>query len=194
MCIDCRVEPRGDSLCCRYDSLKPDAGPQCEKQYGQGYPGPDCFKSITVEVNGKQEQATIMDEVCFPCLSSESYVTGLTIYHTCSAWDARGAHSTFPQDCSRSSPHRPRANCTVLGGLTTTHLLLLHHPLLRLHHQRRLPQRSSHHLRAAALVKLPRIRHPVLIAARSLLRLSRPPRLLAIIAAAFRAPLSPSPL
>ncbi|EEB87320.1 hypothetical protein MPER_15377, partial [Moniliophthora perniciosa FA553] len=31
-------------------------------QYGGGYPGPNCFKWITIEVNGKQVDAQIMDE------------------------------------------------------------------------------------------------------------------------------------
>ncbi|KAK7466950.1 hypothetical protein VKT23_004014 [Stygiomarasmius scandens] len=31
-------------------------------QYGGGYPGPNCFKSITMQYNGKTTQATIMDE------------------------------------------------------------------------------------------------------------------------------------
>ncbi|KZO95216.1 hypothetical protein CALVIDRAFT_599363 [Calocera viscosa TUFC12733] len=31
-------------------------------QYGDGYPGPYCFQSITIEYNGQQEVATIMDE------------------------------------------------------------------------------------------------------------------------------------
>ncbi|EPQ58739.1 hypothetical protein GLOTRDRAFT_35963 [Gloeophyllum trabeum ATCC 11539] len=30
--------------------------------YGDGYPGPNCFKSITITANGKTTQATIMDE------------------------------------------------------------------------------------------------------------------------------------
>ncbi|TFK55229.1 hypothetical protein OE88DRAFT_1805604 [Heliocybe sulcata] len=30
--------------------------------YGDGYPGPHCFKSITITANGKTAQATIMDE------------------------------------------------------------------------------------------------------------------------------------
>jgi len=31
-------------------------------QYGGGYPGPNCFKSITMTYNGKTARATIMDE------------------------------------------------------------------------------------------------------------------------------------
>jgi len=31
-------------------------------QYGGGYPGPNCFKSITIQANGKTHDATIMDE------------------------------------------------------------------------------------------------------------------------------------
>jgi hypothetical protein len=31
-------------------------------QFGGGYPGPNCFKSITLSYNGKTAQATIMDE------------------------------------------------------------------------------------------------------------------------------------
>ncbi|KAF5387110.1 hypothetical protein D9615_001860 [Tricholomella constricta] len=31
-------------------------------QYGGGYPGPQCFKTITMTFNGKTAQATIMDE------------------------------------------------------------------------------------------------------------------------------------
>ncbi|GLB35354.1 hypothetical protein LshimejAT787_0209190 [Lyophyllum shimeji] len=31
-------------------------------QFGGGYPGPNCFKSITMTYNGKTTQATIMDE------------------------------------------------------------------------------------------------------------------------------------
>ncbi|KAF8522128.1 hypothetical protein BU17DRAFT_45128 [Hysterangium stoloniferum] len=30
--------------------------------YGSGYPGPHCFKSITIQANGKTTQATIMDQ------------------------------------------------------------------------------------------------------------------------------------
>ncbi|KAI0948276.1 hypothetical protein AcV7_009073 [Taiwanofungus camphoratus] len=30
--------------------------------YGSGYPGPNCFKSITIQANGKTTTATIMDE------------------------------------------------------------------------------------------------------------------------------------
>lgn len=33
------------------------------QQYGSGYPGPECFKTITINYNGKSAQATIMDEV-----------------------------------------------------------------------------------------------------------------------------------
>jgi hypothetical protein len=33
------------------------------EQYGSGYPGPQCFKSITIQYGGKTAQATIMDEV-----------------------------------------------------------------------------------------------------------------------------------
>ncbi|THH19978.1 hypothetical protein EUX98_g8672, partial [Antrodiella citrinella] len=35
-------------------------------QFGGGYPGPNCFKSITINYNGKSAQATIMDE-CMGC-------------------------------------------------------------------------------------------------------------------------------
>ncbi|KAH7912136.1 plant expansin [Hygrophoropsis aurantiaca] len=35
-------------------------------QYGGGYPGPQCFKSITISFGGKTAQATIMDE-CMGC-------------------------------------------------------------------------------------------------------------------------------
>ncbi|KAH7924557.1 hypothetical protein BV22DRAFT_1012964 [Leucogyrophana mollusca] len=35
-------------------------------QYGGGYPGPQCFKSITISYGGKTAQATIMDE-CMGC-------------------------------------------------------------------------------------------------------------------------------
>ncbi|KAF8921436.1 RlpA-like double-psi beta-barrel-protein domain-containing protein-containing protein [Mucidula mucida] len=31
-------------------------------QYGDGYPGPNCFKTITMTYNGKTTQATIMDQ------------------------------------------------------------------------------------------------------------------------------------
>lgn len=37
-------------------------------QYGGGYPGPQCFKSITIQANGKTQVATIMDE-CPTCKS-----------------------------------------------------------------------------------------------------------------------------
>nr|KAG8950187.1 hypothetical protein FRC03_012944 [Tulasnella sp. 419] len=37
-------------------------------QYGSGYPGPNCFKEITLSYNGKTAQAMIMDE-CPPCPS-----------------------------------------------------------------------------------------------------------------------------
>ncbi|OSX64925.1 hypothetical protein POSPLADRAFT_1114052, partial [Postia placenta MAD-698-R-SB12] len=36
--------------------------------YGDGYPGPQCFKSITITANGKTTTATIMDE-CPGCPS-----------------------------------------------------------------------------------------------------------------------------
>ncbi|KAH7889654.1 plant expansin [Phlebopus sp. FC_14] len=35
-------------------------------QYGNGYPGPQCFRSITISYGGKTAQATIMDE-CMGC-------------------------------------------------------------------------------------------------------------------------------
>ncbi|KAG1841125.1 hypothetical protein DFJ58DRAFT_688826 [Suillus subalutaceus] len=35
-------------------------------QYGGGFPGPQCFKSITISFGGKTAQATIMDE-CMGC-------------------------------------------------------------------------------------------------------------------------------
>ncbi|KAG1841124.1 RlpA-like double-psi beta-barrel-protein domain-containing protein-containing protein [Suillus subalutaceus] len=35
-------------------------------QYGAGYPGPQCFKSITILYGGKTAQATIMDK-CMGC-------------------------------------------------------------------------------------------------------------------------------
>ncbi|KAF9013837.1 hypothetical protein BDZ89DRAFT_1076776 [Hymenopellis radicata] len=31
-------------------------------QYGDGYPGPNCFKTITMTYNGKTTQATIVDQ------------------------------------------------------------------------------------------------------------------------------------
>src|SRR5947209_5246715 len=42
-------------------------------QYGGGYPGPECFKSITITVGGKTAQATIMDEVSRPQTMSLFY-------------------------------------------------------------------------------------------------------------------------
>ncbi|OJA11929.1 hypothetical protein AZE42_06373 [Rhizopogon vesiculosus] len=36
------------------------------EQYGSGYPGPECFLSITISYGGKTAQATIMDE-CMGC-------------------------------------------------------------------------------------------------------------------------------
>src|ERR1700675_1798098 len=33
------------------------------QQFGGGFPGPNCFKTITMTYNGKSTQATIMDEV-----------------------------------------------------------------------------------------------------------------------------------
>ena len=35
-------------------------------QYGGGYPGPQCFKWITVSHNGQQRQAQVLDE-CPTC-------------------------------------------------------------------------------------------------------------------------------
>jgi hypothetical protein len=35
-------------------------------QYGGGYPGPNCFKSITISYGGKTAQAKIMDQ-CPSC-------------------------------------------------------------------------------------------------------------------------------
>ncbi|KIY51064.1 hypothetical protein FISHEDRAFT_21949, partial [Fistulina hepatica ATCC 64428] len=32
------------------------------QQFGSGYPGPECFKSITISYGGKTTTATIMDE------------------------------------------------------------------------------------------------------------------------------------
>ncbi|KAI0080575.1 hypothetical protein K474DRAFT_1581581, partial [Panus rudis PR-1116 ss-1] len=34
--------------------------------WGDGYPGPQCFKSITISYKGKTHEATIMDE-CMGC-------------------------------------------------------------------------------------------------------------------------------
>ncbi len=34
-------------------------------QFGTGYPGPNCFKTITMKYNGKKVIAKIMDMVCF---------------------------------------------------------------------------------------------------------------------------------
>jgi hypothetical protein len=31
-------------------------------QYGNGYPGPNCFKQIQISANGKTATATIMDQ------------------------------------------------------------------------------------------------------------------------------------
>lgn len=36
------------------------------QMYGNGYPGPNCNKGVTIECNGKTAQATIMDE-CMGC-------------------------------------------------------------------------------------------------------------------------------
>jgi len=35
----------------------------CEQQYGSGYPGPNCFKKIIMQIGDKQTTATITDEV-----------------------------------------------------------------------------------------------------------------------------------
>lgn len=49
-------------------------------QYGGGYPGPQCFKSITISYGGKTAQATIMDE-CMGCpYAGLDFSTGLFNY------------------------------------------------------------------------------------------------------------------
>jgi len=49
-------------------------------QYGGGYPGPQCFKSITITYGGKTAQATIMDE-CMGCpYGGLDFSTGLFDY------------------------------------------------------------------------------------------------------------------
>lgn len=45
------------------------------QQFGGGYPGPNCFKSITISYGGKQAQATIVDEAS---LFSEEIFDALT--------------------------------------------------------------------------------------------------------------------
>ncbi|KAG1770988.1 hypothetical protein EDD22DRAFT_796261, partial [Suillus occidentalis] len=49
-------------------------------QFGDGFPGPQCFKSITISYGGKTAQATIMDE-CMGCpYGGLDFSTGLFDY------------------------------------------------------------------------------------------------------------------
>ena len=56
----CRLR-RGCKLGLNYDRMK--LSPLLQ-QFGSGYPGPNCGRSITITAEGKSATATIVDEVC----------------------------------------------------------------------------------------------------------------------------------
>jgi len=84
------------------------------QQYGPGYPGPYCFKSITIQYGGKTAVATIVDE-CMGCpYGGLDFSEGLFSYFTSlgdgviyGAWwfnDEQTPTSTWEQPTTSSTP------------------------------------------------------------------------------------------
>jgi hypothetical protein len=95
-------------------------------QYGDGYPGPLCFKSITIWYGGKTAQATIMDKVSpmtcyflFAAIDSDAFFS--------SAWGAHTAGLTSLRVSSVTLLLRVMASFTDRGGSMMTPATL-HHP------------------------------------------------------------------
>ncbi|KAG1887362.1 plant expansin [Suillus subluteus] len=81
-------------------------------QYGGGFPGPQCFKSITISFGGKTAQATIMDE-CMGCpYGGLDFSIGLFSYFASEAagvlygswWFDDGASEPAPSTSSAWTP------------------------------------------------------------------------------------------
>jgi hypothetical protein len=81
-------------------------------QYGGGYPGPQCFKSITISYGGKTAQAIIMDE-CMGCpYGGLDFSSGLFSYFASEAagvlygswWFNDGASEPAPSTSSQWTP------------------------------------------------------------------------------------------
>ncbi|KAG1750083.1 hypothetical protein EDB19DRAFT_83708 [Suillus lakei] len=73
-------------------------------QYGQGHPGPQCFKSITISYGGKTAQATIMDE-CTGCpYGGLDFSTGLFSYFASENDDVLYGSWWFNEGTSEPTP------------------------------------------------------------------------------------------
>lgn len=63
------------------------------QQYGSGYPGPECGKTITLSYGGKTAQAVILDQVCCgdgdPDAKKQRTLTLLLIVPWLSLWWSR---------------------------------------------------------------------------------------------------------
>ncbi|KAG6835415.1 hypothetical protein H0H93_001655 [Arthromyces matolae] len=62
-------------------------------QYGSGYPGPNCFKQISMTYNGKTTTATITDE-CVTC-SDEGLDLSVGLFEFFAPLDAGLIHGTW---------------------------------------------------------------------------------------------------
>ncbi|KAG2035833.1 hypothetical protein BDR03DRAFT_899503 [Suillus americanus] len=73
-------------------------------QYGGGFPGPQCFKSITISFGGKTAQATIMDE-CMGCpYGGLDFSIGLFSYFASEAAGVLYGSWWFDDDASKPAP------------------------------------------------------------------------------------------
>ncbi|OJA17784.1 hypothetical protein AZE42_06598 [Rhizopogon vesiculosus] len=96
-------------------------------QYGGGYPGPECFQSITISYGGKTAQATIMDE-CMGCpYGGLDFSVGLFNYFASEAdgvlygswWFNDGSDQTTTSSSSAWTPS-PTPKSTSTTHKTTT--------------------------------------------------------------------------
>jgi hypothetical protein len=93
-------------------------------QYGDGYPGPLCFKSITIWYGGKTAQATIMDKVS--PMTCYFLFAAIDAFFS-SAWGAHTAGLTSLRVSSVTLLLRVLASFTGRGGSMVTPAIL-HHP------------------------------------------------------------------
>lgn len=89
-------------------------------QFGSGYPGPNCFKSITISYQGKSTQATIMDE-CPGCpyggldmsegLFSYFADTSVGVFYM-DWWYNDGSSDPAPTTHTTTTTHKPKPTTT----------------------------------------------------------------------------------
>jgi hypothetical protein len=95
-------------------------------QFGTGYPGPNCFKTITMKYNGKKVIARIMDMVCFSPKCQRSNRKLSPFFFGFSAQDAHTVRLTFRVVCFASLLQKTLASFTESGILVR--MMNLHSP------------------------------------------------------------------